>query len=84
MLMKDKKKVASLIIAKANPHSSDSMKSEGEDYMEQETQQDDSVGFEAAAQELIDAVKSGSASSVVSALKSFIDMYESSEPPEME
>lgn len=42
-------------------------------------EQDDSIGMDAAAEELIAAIEAKSAKGIVEAIKSMLDMYESSE-----
>ena len=80
MLMKpDKKKsIASLIIGSSAPQ-------EGASEMPgQEEEPQGDMGLESAAEEIMSAVKSGDAKGLVDALKSFMDMCESSEPEQEE
>jgi hypothetical protein len=71
MLMKDeKKKMASLIVAKALP----GMPKDAES---NPPESDDSIAMKTAGEELLSAIEQKDASGLVEALKSLIDMLES-------
>ena len=86
MLMKPEKKgMAAMILAKANPESPDSMKKLNEEMMSEgashgdmagEPQEaSDEIGLEAAADEMMQAFNSGDSKALMEALKSFMQMY---------
>lgn len=80
MLMKpDKKKSVTLIMSRlgAQPEQAPTSPEDG-------VEQDDSIGFDTAASELLAAIKSDSPKAVVSAIKALVAMCEESEPEESE
>lgn len=91
LLMKDPKKFATLILAKKSPDYSDLKKANesGEGYkieasVEKEgAEQDSKVGYEAAAQGILEAIDSKDSKALMSALKDFVTLC-SSEMPEEE
>lgn len=79
MLMKnDKKGMAAIILSKLGKKDESAapapMSEDGS------AQQDDSIAVDTAGEELIAAIKSGSAKGVVEAIKSIMELAESSEP----
>lgn len=75
MLMKDdKKKMATIIMAKMGA------KPEQAPQSEDGTEQDDSTALKTAGEELISAIESKSPMAVVEAIKSLMELCESSEP----
>jgi hypothetical protein len=77
MLMKDDKKSAvSLIMNKLGSKQENTEEAPTEDG----SVQDDSVGMEAAAQELMTAIEQKSTKGIVEAIKSMIEMAQNSEP----
>jgi hypothetical protein len=76
LMSSNKDKMAATIIAgMGNKEDKQAPEQEG-------AEQDDSVGMESAAEELISAIESKSPKAVVAALKACMDMYEQSEPEE--
>jgi hypothetical protein len=77
MLMNSNKdKMAATIIAGMGK------KEDSEAPQQEGAEQDDSVGMESAAEELLSAIESKSPKAVVAALKACMDMYEQSEHEE--
>lgn len=85
MLMKDNKKSIATLIAKRakGPSHIDNMQPEFKESPEKEgALQDNSVGLESAAEELLSAIESKSPKAVVEAFKALAEMCEYDEPME--
>lgn len=72
MIMSDKKKPAMLILAKMKKGKEE----EGPAPMKDGAEQDDSIGMDTAAEELLKAIESKDARALKEALVSLMDMYE--------
>jgi hypothetical protein len=76
MMMDDKKKIASIIVAKAKPNGMDEVVDE---IMPGEPMNDKSMALEDAASMIMSAIEKKDAKAMVSALKDFIDMCDEME-----
>lgn len=78
LLMPNKKKIATLIVSGAKPDYVQKMGEKSEDkpidMSQAESDDEYGIGLEASAEKMISAFKAGSAASLVSALKEFMEM----------